>query len=273
VPNFVDEFDRLITKPQARESRLKLYTALINASLPLNAEGLPAQKLLIGHADVAQTTFYAICSESSTPNELLLACLPTPSPQNRVRRIVQEAKEYTATPWVRGWRDQIGRMRLRPQMRAETLVQVCTAWALRYPLLAAMDDCGLPRVISEGARSCFAGGSSATPPPDLPRFLTVIRTAQTYVLGQPASMSLEGLESVRSEICAIHFEDGDLVQKEIETYHMVAEYMIMVRGRYQESNPALASLLERAADDLRSHRDPAAQPDSDTPTPESEQIA
>ena len=273
VPNFVDEFDRLITKPQPRESRLKLYSALINETLPLNAEGLPAQLLLIAHADVSQSTFYAMCNNSNTQNLHLLACLPTQSSENRVRRIVQEAKEYTATPWVRGWREQINRMRLRPQMRAETLVQVCTAWALRYPRLAAMDNYGLPLAISESARSCFSGGSTATPLPDLPRFLAVIQAAQTYVLGQTASISSEGLESVRSEICDIHFEDGDLEQKEIETYHMVAEYMIMVRGRHQESNPVLAALLERAVDELRSQRDPADTLDPDSPTFESEQTA
>lgn len=273
MPNFVDEFDRLITDARPRGSRLKLYTALINEILPLNPEGLPSQPLLIAHADVSQATFYAMCNNSKTENRQLQACLPSPPSGNRVRRIVQEAKEYTATPWVRGWRGEISRLRLTPQLRAETLVQVCTAWALRYPRLVMMDSYGLPLAISESARSCFGGGSSATPPPDLPRFLAVIQSAQTYVLSQASSMSLEGLESVRSEICDIHFEDGDLEQKEIETYHMVAEYMIMVRGRHQESNPVLAALLERAVDELRSQRDPADTLDPDSPTFESEQTA
>ncbi|WP_341924176.1 hypothetical protein [Nocardioides psychrotolerans] len=232
---------------RAQGTRLDCYWALTTWEVPEGAapsRSLPSRRELVERAGIGSGTFSDTFGQGKRPALVSLMYRDGETPPadfQGVGRCVLEAKEFTITPWLRGWNVATTGSRFDPVRRAESLIRVTSAWAIRVPALAVMGEVAMPPVFYRAARTLGGDPESVA---------TLARQAVGVVVdrGKAATPTL-GLDQVRVPLIDQFQQDRDGKRRSDELAQAICEYMLL-RGTSEGIDPALLDTLKLAALEL-----------------------
>lgn len=241
------------SEPRVRATRAHFYATLMDWSHPRDHAGLPAQRLFLGIADRAETTFRDHFAADRYPD--LQPCAG--QVLSGMTRAAMEVKTLSMDPFVQGHREAVSRLHLGRAHALESLAVAVVTWGLRFRALAEMVPESLPDSVERAVRELTGASPAAESTGAEVRRLLVaalVRVPEAVPDADPA----EVLGSLRAQLAAVFLGEDDLQRAARELAAHVGEFMLMSAGQRAHIDPQLRFVLERALRVLRATQEDEA---------------